>query len=133
MADASSLSLRDFFAPCTLGLEEVLVRELTDLGATDVEPRRGGAAFRGDRRIGYAANLWLRSAVRVQEKVAEFDACGKEALYAGTREVEWEQWLDVTGTLAVDASVRDSRITHSGFAALTCISIARKAWARGRR
>jgi putative N6-adenine-specific DNA methylase len=33
--------------------------------------------------------------------------------------VEWERWLDVDGTLAIDASVRDSAITHSGFAALT--------------
>jgi putative N6-adenine-specific DNA methylase len=55
----------------------------------------------------------------VQEQVAEFEARGKEALYAACREVEWERWLDVAGTLAVDASVRDSAITHSGFAALT--------------
>jgi putative N6-adenine-specific DNA methylase len=112
-------SSRDYFAPCTLGLEEVLAQEVRELGGSDVAPRRGGAAFRGDRRLAYAANLWLRSAVRVQEKVAEFEARGKEELYAAAREVEWERWLDVDGTLAVDASVRDSAITHSGFAALT--------------
>jgi putative N6-adenine-specific DNA methylase len=111
--------LRDYFAPCTLGLEEVLARELVALGASDVAAVRGGARFRGDRRIGYAANLWLRSAVRVQEQVAEFQARDKDELSAACREVPWEQWLDVDGTLAVDASVRDSEITHSGFAALT--------------
>ena len=110
---------RDYFAPCTLGLEEALAQELRDLGASDVSAARGGARFRGDRRIGYAANLWLRSAVRVQEQVFEGEARGKEELYAAVRGIEWERWLDVTGTLAVDASVRDSAITHSGFAALT--------------
>jgi len=110
---------RDYFAPCTLGLEEVVAQEARGLGASDVEARRGGVAFRGERALGYAANLWLRSAVRVQEQVAHFAASGKDELYAACREVEWEKWLDVDGTLAVDASVRDSAITHSGFAALT--------------
>jgi putative N6-adenine-specific DNA methylase len=113
------MSARDYFAPCTLGLEEVLADEVRALGGADVEVRRGGVAFRGERRLGYAANLWLRSTVRVQEQVAEFEARGKEALHAACTEVEWERWLDVAGTLAVDASVRDSAITHSGFAALT--------------
>ena len=112
-------SLRDYFAPCTLGLEEVVAQEARGLGASDVEARRGGVAFRGERALGYAANLWLRSAVRVQEQVAHFAASGKDELYAACREVEWEKWLDVDGTLAVDASVRDSAMTHSGFAALT--------------
>jgi putative N6-adenine-specific DNA methylase len=109
----------DFFAPCTFGLEEVLARELRELGASDVEPRRAGAAFRGDLRLGYAANLWLRSAVRVQLQVAEGEARTKEQLHEVARAVEWERWLDAGGTLAVDSSVRDSAITHSGFAALT--------------
>ena len=29
----------------------------------------GGVEFRGDRRLGYIANLWLRTAIRVQEKI----------------------------------------------------------------
>ena len=45
-------ALRDYFAPCTLGLEEVLASELVALGAGDVELARGGARFRGDRRLG---------------------------------------------------------------------------------
>jgi len=109
----------EFFAPCTLGLEPVVADELRALRASVVEERRGGVAFRGDRRLAYAANLWLRSAVRVQQLVLDVPARGKEALYAAVRDVAWEQWLDVDGTLAIDASVRDSEITHSGFAGLT--------------
>ena len=48
------------------------LRGLEGLGegpVLDLSPRRGGVAFRGERRLGYAANLWLRSAVRVQEEL----------------------------------------------------------------
>jgi 23S rRNA G2445 N2-methylase RlmL len=110
---------REFFAPCTLGLEAALAAEVAALGAGDVTVRRGAVSFSGDRRIGYAANLWLRSAVRVQERVADFRATTREELHAGAAAVEWERWLAPSGTLAVDASVRDAAISHSGFAALT--------------
>jgi putative N6-adenine-specific DNA methylase len=109
---------REYFAPCTLGLEEVVAAEVRELGGGDVTVRRGAVSFTGDRRVGYAANLWLRSAVRVQERVAEFRAKGRKELEEGVGAIEWERWLAPGGTLAVDASVRDSEIGHSGFAAL---------------
>jgi len=48
---------RDYFAPCTLGLEGVVAAEAAALGAGDVTVRLGGVSFTGDRRLGYAANL----------------------------------------------------------------------------
>jgi putative N6-adenine-specific DNA methylase len=108
-----------YFAPCTLGLEEALASELDALGAQQVESRPGGASFRGDRRLGYAANLWLRSAIRVQEELLAAPAAGRDALYEAVGQLDWRRYLGVEQTLAIDASVRDSAITHSGFAALT--------------
>src|SRR5262249_59988172 len=84
---------REYFAPCTLGLEEVVAAEVRELGGGDVTIRRGAVSFSGDRRLGYAANLWLRSAVRVQERVAEFKAKGREELEEGVGAIEWERWL----------------------------------------
>lgn len=116
---ASGPVVHDYFAPCTLGLEGVVAEELAALRADNIEQRRGGVAFRGVARLGMVANLWLRSAVRVQQLVLDVPVRMKEELYGSVTEVEWERWLDVDGTLAIDASVRDSAITHSGFAALT--------------
>jgi len=79
---------RDYFAPCTLGLEGVVAAEAAALGAGDVTVRLGGVSFTGDRRLGYAANLWLRSAVRVQERVADFRATTREELHAGAATVK---------------------------------------------
>lgn len=109
---------RNYFATCTLGLEEVVAAELRALGASAVETRRGGASFLGDLPIGWRANLELRSATRVQELIAEFRVADERALYDGVRRVDWERYLSVEQTLAVDATVRDSALTHSGFVAL---------------
>lgn len=109
---------RDYFATCTLGLEAVLADELQELGAREVRPIKGGAAFAGDLALGYRANLWLRSATRVQELLLEFPARDERQLYEGARSLDWDLLMRLDQTLAVEASVRDSALTHSGFVAL---------------
>ncbi len=109
----------EYFAACSLGLETALQSELEALGATQIEPKRGGVSFTTDRLGGYRAALWLRTAVRLQEMLVRGKARGREALHALVTELPWEQMMSVDQTLAVDASVRDSEVTHSGFAALT--------------
>ena len=108
----------DYFAPCTLGLEEVLRGEIDALGAEWSEVRRGGVTFGGDRRLGYAANLWLRTAIRVQEEIARGSARTEDELYSFIQEVDWSRFMSNDHTFAVDASVRDSGVTHSKYAAL---------------
>ena len=76
-------------------------------------------SFLGDRRLGYAANLWLRCAVRVQDLLLRALARGKDALYAAVGRIDWSRHMRLDQTLAVDASVRDSELTHSNFAGLT--------------
>lgn len=106
-----------FFATCARGLEPVLAGELTALGASDVEPGRGGVTFRGEPALLYRACLWLRTAVRVLRPIHEFDAHSPDELYDAVRSVNWSEWMTPDQTLAVDCNVRDSAITHSQFAA----------------
>ncbi|MBL9087190.1 MAG: RNA methyltransferase [Planctomycetia bacterium] len=109
----------EYFAPCSLGVEAALTAELVELGARDLSTRPGGVSFRGDRRLGYLANLWLRSAVRVQDLLLRAPARGKDELYDAVYRIDWAQHMRLDQTLAVDASVRDSALTHSSFVALT--------------
>jgi len=106
-----------YFATCARGLETVLARELTALGADDVEPGRGGARFRGDNALLYRANLWLRTAVRVLRPILEVEVHSTDELYDAVRTVNWSDYLTTDHTLAVDCNVRDSAITHSQYAA----------------
>jgi 23S rRNA (guanine2445-N2)-methyltransferase / 23S rRNA (guanine2069-N7)-methyltransferase len=110
-------SLR-FFATCPLGLEPLLAEELRGVGAAEVKETRAGVAFAGDLALGYRACLWSRLASRILLQLATFDAPSPEALYDGVRKINWARHLDTDGTLAVDANVWDSAITHSRYAAL---------------
>lgn len=107
-----------FFATTSRGLEPVLAGELASLGGKRIEPSAGGVAFTGDLSLCYRANLWLRTANRVLRIVATFPAPSPEALYEGTKAVPWPDLFPVTSRFAVEGAVRDSRITHSRFAAL---------------
>ena len=109
---------RYYYAACTLGLENVLADELRALGAGRVEARRGGAAFTGDRRIGYAACLWLRSAVRVQEELARGPAGTREDLYDLVASIDWSRTIGPLQTLAVDGTVKDSFANDTRFPVL---------------
>lgn len=106
-----------FFATTFKGLEEVLAGEVAALGGEDVAIAAGGVSFSGDLALCYRANLWLRSANRVVTLLSEFPAPTPAALYEGTREIPWTDLFPPERTIAVDANVRESGITHSHFAA----------------
>jgi putative N6-adenine-specific DNA methylase len=112
------VSLHRYYAACTLGLEKALYDELRALGADNVEQRRGACSFTGDRAMGYAACLWLRSAVRVQEELIRGPAHDRDELYALARAVDWTQSITYLQTLAVDGSVRDSFANDTRFPGL---------------
>jgi len=112
------MAVQKYFATCARGLEEVLADELRDLGAGDVKSGRGGAHFAGDQAVLYQANLWLRTAIRVLQPILEAPVESPEDLYDTVKSIDWERYLTPDHTLAVDCNVRDSRITHSKYAAL---------------
>ncbi len=108
----------DFFATTTKGLEDVLAAELAALGTHNIVPSNGGVNFSGSFRDGYKACLWLRTANRVLQPIAKFPCPSQEALYEGVYALNWDELMTPQMTLAVDANLRDSELTHSRFAAL---------------
>jgi len=115
---ASPLVPVAYFATCARGLESVLADELRALGAVKVESARGGVHFAGDRVLLYRANLWLRTAVRVLLPILDAVVPSADDLYQAVQTIDWGEYLTPEHTLAVDCNVRDSRITHSKYAAL---------------
>ncbi len=107
----------ELFAAVPYGLERILAAELRGFGAEGVRPGRSGVAFRGTLEVAYRTCLWSRVASRVLLPLARFPATDAETLYAGIHELAWEDHLAPTGTLAVDANVAQSQLTHSQFVA----------------
>ncbi|MBS7458648.1 bifunctional 23S rRNA (guanine(2069)-N(7))-methyltransferase RlmK/23S rRNA (guanine(2445)-N(2))-methyltransferase RlmL [Coralloluteibacterium stylophorae] len=106
-----------YFVSCAKGLEYLLVDELQALGATRATATVAGANVEGEAESAYRAVLWSRLASRVLWPLAEFDCPDEDALYAGAAAIDWPLHLDADGTLAVDAHVSGSAITHARFAA----------------
>ena len=107
-----------FFATAAKGTESIVATELAAIGARKVRSTVGGVHFDGGLETLYRANLWLRTANRVLMPIAEFTCPTPEALYENARNVRWRDWMTVDSTFAVDCNCRDSRISHSHYAAL---------------
>jgi len=108
----------NFFATAPRGVEPMLADELRALGALEIAETRAGVSFVGTLETAYRVCLWSRLASRVLMPLAEFPAADPDALYDAVKAMPWEEHMNAAGTLAVDAGVRRSQITHSRFAAL---------------
>lgn len=97
------------------GLEEVLAREITALGGNDIEIGRRAVSFTGDKGLLYRANLWLRTASRVLVPIATFRANDADEVYAEVKKIDWEQYMDLTTTFSIDATVYSETFKHSRY------------------
>lgn len=109
------MSRSTYFVTCVPGTERELFREVKALGFSKSESQVAGVRFEGTRKDAWRANLSLRTAIRVLERLTRFEAPDEDALYAGAKAIEWERWLAPDGTLAVDARSKDSALFHTRF------------------
>lgn len=107
-----------FFAAAPKGIETLLAEELDHLGMQGVKESRSGAYFEDTIAAAYRVCLWSRVANRVLLPVSSFAASSPEALYEGIAKINWNEHLSADNTLAVDANVSNSNITHSHYAGL---------------
>lgn len=100
------------------GFEEVLAEELRQLGATKIEERKRAVAFEGDLKLMYRANLELRTAIRILMPIANFKARNEDEFYDKIKAIDWEQYMTIKQTLAVDAVTASKTFNHSKYIAL---------------
>ncbi len=108
-----------FFAPTAKGLEEVLAKELKEIGASNVKAQRAGVEFEGTLETAYRACLWSRVASRILYPIGEFPAADPKQLYGGIRSIRWFEHFKSDATFAIDVtSVGTPELQHTHFAAL---------------
>lgn len=100
------------------GLEDVLAKELTGLGAENIVKSNRAVEFEGNTELMYKANYWCRTALHILLPISEFYIRREDDLYKKIYNIEWETYLDKKGSLAVDAVVNSSVFTHSHYVAL---------------
>jgi 23S rRNA (guanine2445-N2)-methyltransferase / 23S rRNA (guanine2069-N7)-methyltransferase len=106
-----------FFASCGKGLEYLLVDELIALGCTHATATTAGANVEGTLLDAQRAVMWSRLASRILWPLAEFECADEHALYAGAMKVDWAMHVPHGATIAVDAHVGGTGLTHAQYAA----------------
>ncbi len=113
----------DIIASTTFGLEALTKRELVDLGYDEFLVENGRITIKGEMVDVVKLNLWLRTAERISIKVGEFKALTFTELFDKTKELPWEEWIDIDGNFMISGKSLNSKL----FSVSDCQSIVEKA------
>jgi len=105
-------------AKTLFGFEELLAKELKQLGAQSVKVGVRNVSFVGDLGFMYKANLGLRMAIKILKPIDSFIVANETDLYNKIKRLPWENYLSETGSLAVDSMVHSTVFKHSQYIAL---------------
>ena len=95
------------------GLEEVLGKELKELGAQNVLLGNRSVSFIGDKGFMYKCNLALRTAIRILVPIRSFSVDNEHTLYSKLKKIPWEEYLNSTSTFAINAVVNSKEFTSN--------------------
>ncbi len=105
----------EIIAKTFMGLEPVLAKELTQLGADNVQIGRRMVSFTGDKELLYRANFQLHTAIKILKPIRHFKARSADDVYEEIRKIDWTEYLGNDKTFAVDAVVFSEEFRHSKF------------------
>lgn len=100
------------------GFESILAKELRNLGAQDVREGVRNVQFKGDKGFMYKANLALRTAIRILVPIHSFKVNNEDDLYNNLKSINWEKYLDLSKTFAINSAVHSDNFTNSLYVSL---------------
>lgn len=98
------------------GFEEILAKELKQLGAQEVEIGNRAVSFVGDKGFMYKANLCLRTALKILKPIHTATIQSDKDLYQLFYDFPWTEYLDVDSKFVIDSVVYGEIFTHSQYA-----------------
>lgn len=107
----------ELIAKTFMGLEPVLAKELTQLGANEVQIGRRMVSFMGDKEMMYRANFQLHTAIRILKPIKHFKAMSADDVYREVQKIDWSEYIGLDKTFAVDSVVFSEEFRHSKFVA----------------
>ena len=100
------------------GLEEILAKELIEIGADEVQIARRSVYFSGDLKLLYKANYCLRTALRVLVPIDSYKIHSADDLYQRAKNFKWEELFGCDQTFAIQSTVFSDLFNNSMFASL---------------
>jgi putative N6-adenine-specific DNA methylase len=107
----------EYIVKTLFGLENVLADELNNLGAVEVKIYNRAVGFSGDKKMLYKTNYHLRTALKILVPLCESDISNEQDLYAFVRSVNWERFLGVNDTLAIEVAMKTDLFKHTQYIA----------------
>lgn len=107
------IQIKTFF-----GLEQILAEEIKKLGGRKVEVKNRAVNCEGDLGFLYKINYSTRTALKVLVPVYEFKAFNQHQFYDRLFKFNWEDFMDVDQSFAIDATVNSETFRHSQFITL---------------
>ncbi|TDF85655.1 bifunctional 23S rRNA (guanine(2069)-N(7))-methyltransferase RlmK/23S rRNA (guanine(2445)-N(2))-methyltransferase RlmL [Pseudomonas sp. H9] len=108
----------ELYLTCPKGLESLLAEEARGLGLEEVREHTSAIRGSADMETAYRLCLWSRLGNRVLLVLKRFTMKNADDLYDGVHEVEWQDHLEASGSLAVEFSGHGSGIDNTHFGAL---------------
>ncbi|MCK0157578.1 THUMP domain-containing protein [Cellulophaga sp. F20128] len=100
-------------AKTLFGFEEILAKELRNLGAVNVTEGVRCVFFEGDKGFMYKANLCLRTAIKIIKPIHSFKVYNENDLYRKIYAMDWGEYLTTETTFAIDTTIKSEMFTHS--------------------
>lgn len=97
-------------------LEEILAKEIEQLGGENIAIGNRMVSYLGDKRLLYKSNLWLRTALRVLKPIEQFNAADPDELYARVKAIDWSKYVAEGQTIAIDNTIYSENFRNSRFA-----------------
>ncbi len=107
------IQIKTFF-----GLEPLLADEIKKLGGKNVEVKNRAVNCEGDLGFLYKINYSARTALKILVPILEFKAYNEHKFYDKLAKFDWEDYMDINQTFAIDATVYSETFTHSQFMSL---------------
>lgn len=109
---------QQFFAVCTLGLEELLAEEIKSLERFGVDINNigkvhGGVQFSGSLELMYYSNYTLRIANRILMRISSFTVKSYPELFNKCKRVPWERYIGLHEKIYIKVTAKKSRLHHS--------------------
>jgi 23S rRNA (guanine2445-N2)-methyltransferase / 23S rRNA (guanine2069-N7)-methyltransferase len=110
--------MKTLFASTSRGLEELLKKELENIGAINCKVTLGGVYFDADQSTMYQSLLWSRLASRILLPIAEFDIYSDLDLYSCVFNIKWTDIFAVDNAFVINFVGVNDFIRNSQYGAL---------------
>ena len=100
------------------GMEEILAKELLDLGAQEIKKGNRSVSFKGDKGFMYKVNLCIKTALKILKPIFSKKIQNNNELYRIFYDFPWEKLFSTNKTFVIESTVFGKVFTHSKYVSL---------------